>query len=89
MRNGNATMPRQIQQPQNNMNLQPIKNLMSQFKLAQNQQAMIQGLINQSPEIAQIFQLAKGNNVSLQQVAQVMAQQRGINLDQLVQELQS
>ena len=88
MRNGNIPMPR-TQPQQNQLNTQPIKNLMSQLKLSANPSMMIQSMLAQNPQLIEIVKMAQGNGVSLQQVAQIMAQQRGYDLNSIIQVLQS
>ena len=90
MRNGNIPMPRTQPQPQQNqLNVQPIKNLMSQLKLSANPSMLIQSVLAQNPQLIEIVKMAQGNEASLQQVAQMMAQQRGYDLNSIIQDLQS
>ena len=76
-------------QPLTPEQIQPYKNMMRQIQNAPNQQAALQNMLMQNPNIAQISQLLKFNGGSLRQVAQYMANQRGIDLSALVRELQS
>ena len=64
--------------------IQQIKNLMQEIKMSSNPQLIIKNLLNQNPSLQLLL---KGG--SLQQIAQQMAQQRGIDLNQLIQQLQS
>ena len=62
---------------------------MRQIQNSQNPQAALQNMLMQNPNIAQISQLLKFNGGSLQQVAQYIANQRGIDLNVLIRELQN
>lgn len=57
---------------------------MQEIKMSSNPQLIIKNLLNQNPSLQLLL---KGG--SLQQIAQQMAQQRGIDLNQLIQQLQS
>ena len=63
--------------------------MMRQIQNSQNPQAALQNMLMQNPNIAQISQLLKFNGGSLQQVAQYIANQRGIDLNVLIRELQN
>ena len=62
---------------------------MRQMQNLHNPQEMLQNLTQKYPMLQQIFAIQQKNGVSLQQIAEVMAQQKGANLNQLIQELQS
>lgn len=62
---------------------------MRQIQNSQNPQAALQNMLMQNSNLGQIAQLLKFNGGSLQQVAQYIANQRGIDLNVLVKELQS
>ena len=84
-RNNNA------QQIQSNQQFQippQIKNLMNSIQFASNPQLALQQLMNQNPIIQNIMKLNK-NGTSLQSIAQTMAQQKGIDLNSVIQQLQS
>ena len=76
-------------QPLTSAQIQPYKNMMRQIQNAPDQQQALQNMLMQNPNVAQISQLLKFNGGSLQQVAQYMANQRGIDLNALIRELQS
>ena len=59
--------------------IQQLKNLM------QNPQAILQ----QNPNLQNIISIARNHGLSLQQLAQMIAQQRGYNLNEIIQQLQS
>ena len=61
---------------------------MKQMQTFGNSQAALQALSQQHPEINSIFAITK-KGASLKQIAEIMAQQKGINLNNLIQELQS
>lgn len=72
-------------QSQQQLQIQQIKNLMQQIKMSANPTSAIQTLIAQNPNL----RLLLNNSSSLQQIAQNMAQQKGIDLNALIQQLQS
>ena len=72
-------------QSQQQLQIQQIKNLMQQIKMSANPTSAIQTLIAQNPNL----RLLLNNNISLQQIAQNIAQQKGIDLNALIQQLQS
>ena len=76
------------QQNQENLVSPQIRELMRQFKANPNAQAAQQNLLNQYPQLQAYINLAQKHNVNLQQIAQIMAQQKGVNLDTLMRELQ-
>ena len=69
-------------QNQNQLPIQQVKNLMQQVKMAANPQQALQALIGQNPQLAALL-----HTNSPQQVAQILAQQRGIDLDTLIKQL--
>lgn len=75
--------------PQTNPQIQQVKNLMYQIKNSQNPQMMLQNIIMQNPNMQGILSLMRANNASPQQIAQLLAQQKGIDLNSLIKELQS
>ena len=78
MRNG---VPQQ--QPLSN-SVEQVKYLMNTLQSTGNPQAAMNNLFNQNPQLAA---LAKQPN--LQSIAEQMARERGIDLDDLVRQLQS
>ena len=62
---------------------------MYQIKNSQNPQMMLQNIIMQNPNMQGILSLMRANNASPQQIAQLLAQQKGIDLNSLIKELQS
>ena len=63
---------------------------MHQIQNAPNSQAMLQNMLMNNPNTAVIAQMLKGGNFnSLQAIAQFLARQKGVNLDDLIRELQS
>lgn len=61
---------------------------MQQMRTFGNQQAMMEALLQQRPEVQAIMNI-QSKGASLQQIAQIMAQQKGIDLNNLIRELQS
>jgi hypothetical protein len=75
--------------PQTNPQIQQIKNLMYQVKNSQNPQMILQNIIMQNPSMQNVLNLMRLNNASPQQIAQLLAQQKGVDLNNLIMELQS
>ena len=80
-----------MQQPQQitDQQIQQIKNLMKQVNYASNSSNVLQDLIQSNPNIQNILALSKKQNVSLKQIAQIMAQQKNVDLNDLVRRLQN
>ena len=76
------------QQPQQNTQIQKVQNLMAQMRNVQNPQMAFQNLLRQNPNLNNIFNTVQMSNLSPQQFAQMLAQQKGIDLNSLIQELQ-
>ena len=74
---------------QTNPQIQQIKNLMYQVKNSQNPQMILQNIIMQNPSMQNVLNLMRLNNASPQQIAQLLAQQKGVDLNNLIMELQS
>ena len=74
---------------QTNPQIQQIKNLMYQVKNSQNPQMILQNIIMQNPNMQNVLNLMRLNNASPQQIAQLLAQQKGVDLNNLIMELQS
>ena len=67
-----------------NLPIQQIKDLMNQVKMSSNQQAMIQNLLNQNPNLRLLL-----SGGSLQSIAQELARQKGVDLNELIRQLQN
>lgn len=74
---------------QTNPQIQQIKNLMYQVKNSKNPQMILQNIIMQNPSMQNVLNLMRLNNASPQQIAQLLAQQKGVDLNNLIMELQS
>ena len=61
---------------------------MSQIKSNQNPQVAFQNMLRQNPNLNNIFNTIQMSNLSPQQFAQMLAQQKGIDLNSLIKELQ-
>ena len=72
--------------PQQQLPIQQVKGMMQQLKNASNPQQVLMSMIQNNPQFAQITQMMKGAG-GLEPLARQMAQQKGINLDNLIQEL--
>ena len=71
----------------NNSNLQQIKNLMYQVKNAANSQLAIQSVIANNPGLQNFVSLANNKGISLEQIARMLAQQKGVDINDLIQQL--
>ena len=69
--------------------MQQVKNMMRQVQNSQNPQMALANLLQQNPNLSTISTLLRTNNGSLQQVAQMLAQQKGVDLNYIIQELQN
>ena len=82
-------------QPQNPQSLrqdpqvQQAKRWLHQVQNSGNSQQALQQLLMQNPNVSNIWSLLKSNGGSLESVARIIAQQRGFNLNEVIQELQS
>lgn len=73
-------------QPQlNNDSIQQTKSLMSAMRMSANPQAYLLNMLNSNPYLANMVKT--GGN--LKNIAEQMAQVRGINLNELIQKLQT
>lgn len=77
------------QSPVNPQMIQQLKNIMNQIQASKNPQLALQNMLMQNPNLNLINNLLHLNNGNLQQTAQFIAQQRNIDLNSLIQELQS
>ena len=86
MRNGQQ--PQQLGQTQSLDNsIQQVKGMMQQLKMASNPQQTFMGMIQQNPQFAQIVQMMKANPNGLEGVARQMAQANGVDLNQIIKQL--
>lgn len=79
MRNGMLNSPQQY-------NIEGVRALMQQYKNNPDSQAMVSSLLLQNPQLGQISSMLKNGN-SLEGIARSMAQQKGIDIDQLISQL--
>lgn len=77
------------QSPVNPQMIQQLKTIMNQIQSSKNPQLALQNMLMQNPNLNLINNLLHLNNGNLQQTAQFIAQQRNIDLNSLIQELQS
>ena len=68
--------------------MQQIKNLMRTVQMSANPQFALQQIINQNPNLKNILNLANSNGADLQQLFYAMAQQKGVDPQQVLRELQ-
>ena len=84
MRNGMQPQP---QQPNLNASVAQVKGMMQTLRNAANPQQTLMGMIQQNPQFAQIAAMMKNNPGGLEGVARQMAQQNGIDINQLIAQL--
>lgn len=68
--------------------MQQIKNLMRAVQMSTNPQLALQQVINQNPDLRNILNLANANGANLQQLFYAMAQQKGVDPQQILRDLQ-
>jgi len=73
--NAGASLPNNIQQ---------IKNMMNMVKGAQNPQMMLQNMINQNPQMQQIMNLVKQSGGDPKTAFYNLAKQKGIDPNQIL-----
>lgn len=73
-------------QPANNGNIQQIKRMMNMFKSIQNPQEAMNQLAKQNPMVANIIQMSNGD---LKGTFYKMCQEKGINPDDILKQLQN
>ena len=62
---------------------------MQQMRMAQNPQLFLQQMMTQNPNLQKVVNMIKMSGSTPQQFAQMLAQQQGIDLNALIQQLQS
>ena len=76
--------------PQMNLQqIQQIKNLMSAVQMSTDPNAALANIINQNPNLRNLVMLAKSNGADLQQVFYTLAQQKGVNPNDVINALRS
>ena len=73
-------------QPANNGNIQQIKRMMNMFKSIQNPQEAMNQLAKQNPMVANIIQMSNGD---LKGTFYKMCQEKGVNPDDIIKQLQN
>lgn len=73
-------------QPANNGNIQQIKRMMNMFKSIQNPQEAMNQLAKQNPMVANIIQMSNGD---LKGTFYKMCQEKGVNPDDILKQLQN
>ena len=73
----------------NNPQIQQLKAAMSQVQSCPNPQAMLQNIISQNPNLSAIINMARGRGMSMEQLGRMLAQQRGVNYDELLDALRN
>lgn len=73
-------------QPTNTGNIQQIKRMMNMLKSIQNPQAAINTLAKENPAIANIIQMSNGD---LKGTFYKMCQEKGVNPDDILKQLQN
>ena len=85
MRNGAQLPPQQMMAPQSSLNEEYINQLKAIMR-SKNAQEYLVNTALQNPQFQQVLQAAK-NGGNLQQIAAMMAKQRNVDLNQLVNQL--
>lgn len=80
-------IPQQYSQQQLNNSIAQAKQMMHMVQMAQNPQAELAKLIRNNPNSAAISNMLQNGN-SLEQIARNMAQQNGIDINSLINQLQ-
>ena len=80
-------MPQQRSQQQLNNSIAQAKQMMRMVQMAQDPQAELANLIRNNPNSAAISNMLQNGN-SLEQIARNMAQQNGIDINNLINQLQ-
>ena len=62
---------------------------MSQVQSCPNPRVMLQSIISQNPNLSAIINMAQGKGMSLEQLGRMLAQQRGVNYDELLDALRN
>lgn len=73
-------------QPTNTSNIQQIKRMMNMFKSIQNPQEAMNQLAKQNPMVANIIQMSNGD---LKGTFYKMCQEKGVNPDDILKQLQN
>lgn len=73
-------------QPTNTGNIQQIKRMMNMFKSIQNPQEAMNQLAKQNPMVANILQMSNGD---LKGTFYKMCQEKGVNPDDILKQLQN
>lgn len=73
-------------QPTNNGNIQQIKRIMNMLKSIQNPQEAINTLAKENPMVANILQISNGD---LKGTFYKMCQEKGVNPDDIIKQLQN
>lgn len=70
------------------MNMNPLMMALQMARGGQNPMSIIQGMMGQNPQMAQAMKLIQGKSPEeLRMVAENMAKERGMNLEQLAQNM--
>ena len=65
-------------------NLQPIKNMMSMLRGAGNPSMMLQQMTAQNPQMRQVMDLVQQNGGNAKQAFYKLAEQKGVNPDEIL-----
>ena len=79
-------MPQQTPQQPLDASIERTKAIMQQFKGMNNPEQAIMGLLQQNPQLGSIASMVRNGN-SLENIARSMAQSRGIDINQLINQL--
>lgn len=73
----------------NPQQIQQIKNMMSAVQMSVDPNAALANIINQNPNLKNLVMLAKSNGANLQQIFYTLAQQKGVNPNDIINALRS
>ena len=71
-----------------NNNVSQIKNLMNVFKNSNNPQQLLMNMAKQNPQVQQVMNMIQSSGKSPRDLFYQMAQQKGINPDEILKQLQ-
>ena len=80
--------PRQMPQQSQSLNnsIAQVRQMMQMVKTAENPQLMLTNILQNNPNSAYISQLLRGGN-SLEGIAKMMAQQNGVDINDLIKQI--
>lgn len=71
----------------NESSMVQMRNMFNMFRNSSNPNMLIDQMIQQNPQMAQVLNLFKGQNVNYEKVFRDLCQQRGIDADYIINNL--